>query len=299
MTITAVYNTAGEAVFSFPSRLYSSDNSFKSASNTKYNKTSMRFAPFNLNDIVVYQGDESGYYLTVTHQDEPVLVLNSFLSIDDLQFFLDESRSECGRLNRSLATNDVFFSYFLIEHKRNYCNPASPSFHFLVKYVESIEQFYLLFDCYESLYEKRAEYDKNKDLASLTGPFLMSLTQDEMNVMAFSIFSNSGDTFLCDASQKSLLNAVPDLKNGAFEKFGIHDQLIDNLFRALKMHPYFFIYKIKNKEAPSVYYYSDSLGSYLEPDDELMLWRKGGAFRDFLASNYEQINSIAGQDDRP
>lgn len=297
MTIKAAYNTLGEKVFSFPSSLYSNGNFAKSVNNTDYKMVNSSLASFDSNDIAVFEGNDGGYFITVMYENEPVDVISSFVNMEDLNSFLEIERSNCQTFNYTLSKNDVFFSYYLLAHLHNRSNPAAPHFHLLIRHVKTVDQFYSLFNVYESLYKKYKEYGQCRVFS--VDEFVGMLTEEEISVLKVSHFCNSGDALLCDSWQKSFLHSLPELKNCALETFGIHDSVIDGLFQTLKMHPYYFIYRIRDaKGKPSIYYFDAGIESYLKPEDELILWRSGQNYRDYLVNNYEYIEEINEPDDR-
>jgi hypothetical protein len=304
MTIKASYNTVGEKVFNFDTSLYSNGNYSKSVNNSEYKKIDTNLASFDSNEITIFEGNDGGFYLTVMHENEPVEVISSFISMEDLNSFLEIERSHCQTFNYTLSKDDAFFSYYLLKQQRNYSNPMSPHLHLLVKQVKSMEHFNALFSCYESLYEKREGYNqivnKKKYREFSTDEFYGMLTEAEMNLLKFSLFCNSSDSFLCDSWEKSFLRSIGNLKDGAFEAFGIQDSTIDLIFQNLKMHPYYFIFSIRDKEeSPSVFYFDrGEVNSFLKPEDELILWRSGKKFCEYLANNYEYTVDINEPDDQ-
>ncbi|WP_028389306.1 hypothetical protein [Legionella fairfieldensis] len=282
MTIKAVYSASGEKPFSFP--LYVSN---KSVDNTEYKKINLNLPSFESNEIVLFEGNNKGYFLTVIHEEEPVCVLKSTLSKEELDNYLYNERIECKQFNYSLSAKDVFFVYYLLNHSFYQTDPSFPCFHFLIKEVEGIEHFYSLYRCYESLYEK-LKNSKNVD-------FFQLLNEDELNIFKFSIFCNSGDVplhLLCEDMLKNYLRTLPDLKADAFEKFGISDFNINGLIRTLKMNPYYYIGRIYDDKSPSVFYIDyphPDIESFLKPEDELILWRAGKKFCEYLTDNFNSI----------
>lgn len=294
MTFKAIYRM-GKNTFSFPTNLYLNGKFAKSVKNTEYKKIKSILTPFDSNEIMIFEGNDGGYFLTITHENEPVRILESFVSMTELDLFLNEKRKESEDFNGSLYENDTFFTYYLLKHVFNHSDPRSPRLHLLVRKVRTMEYFYLLFNCYESLYKKRAEYEERVDNKAnrefVVEEFFEMLTENELSLFKFSIFCHTDDASLFDSSiHKVFLYATPDLKADAFEEFGISDSEIMHIFRFRKMHVDYFTWRIRdNKGMPSVFYFDNGVQSYLKPEDEVILWRKGKKFHEYLSNNYDSV----------
>lgn len=295
MTIKATYNTLGEKVSPFP---------MHPGQEYKVWDIGITFPPFDGNNLAVYKGTVKGYYLTILHENEPVVVIVDYPSKEELLSFIHDARLNCERFNPCLYDDDLFFTYYLLHQQRFYGNPCAPGWHLLLKHVEDMENFHKLFSCYESLYTKCKEYDERmeKDPFStyLVEDFCATLTEDELNILKFSIFCKQGDCYCASWRRSYLAAALPNLKTDAFKSFGIEDDTIDLIFRTLKMHRSYFSFAIRNAiSTPSVYYIDNGCElSYLTPEDEVILWRSGSVFREYLADNFTYVKESNEPEDR-
>lgn len=299
MTITATYDTTGAKVFSFHTNLYSEGKYIKTVNNTEYKKmdVALPLESFNGNEIVIFEGNDDGYFLTIMHEDEPVRLLESFLSMEELQAFLKNERGNCNDFNWALSTNDMFYTYYLLNHTLNHSNPREPHFHLLIKESKSIEHFRSIHDSYESLYEKYRKIESHRCFEMLTE----SLTAEELSLLKFSVFCNTGDVCLCGSWREMFVKNLDNIEIDAFEIFGISDEIINRYFQRLKMSPHYFISRIQRgdeQNCPSVFYVDDRVESYLDPEDEVKLWRSGRQFREYLAKNYDYIVDMSEPPDR-
>ena len=298
MTIKASYNTFGEKVFSFPCNLYKNGSFIQTVNNTDYEKMGSGLPPFDANAIAIYKGNDNGYFLTALHEDKPVRVIETFVNFQDLKCYLERMLKKCSEFNCLLSDNNVFFSYYLLNHVINYTNPASPCFHFLIKKVNDFEGFLSLYACYESLYKKRKEFDQVASKKS-SKKFFEILTDEELSLLKFTLFANTNDYILCDYLSETFLHNLCELEKNAFEFCSISDFEIDGLFQMIKMKKIYFSYKIRNKiGTPSIYYYNSGIESYLKPEDELDLWRSGKEYQNYMNDNFNYVLEMNEPDDR-
>lgn len=290
MTIKAAYNTDGEKVFRFAD--YIGPDHIKT-SNTNYENIGASFADeFDGNEITVFEGDDLGYFLTVMHDGEPVYVIQSFLTMSDLNYFINLQREQCALFNLALSNDNKFFTYYLLHQM--YGDPLRPYRHFLIKYVRTAGQFVALYECYESLYEKISRTANQWEIDEL----LESLTEHELSLFKLSLFCRFND--YCMSIYPFIFSLSEPINTGAFLDFGISDDTIDDIFKTLKMNKYYYVSAIKSgKRNPSVYYFENGeVKSYLTQEDEVDIWRAGKKYREYLAKNYDEILDANEQDDR-
>lgn len=293
ITIESVLDAQDEIVSPFPSNLYSNGQFIRSVNNTQFEKIGTGLPYFDDNGLYLYKGNDAGIFLVVTHQGEAVHLIESFESMDDYHDYMEKVKSALSDFNWDLKDEPEFIAYYIIHHQ--YTNPKKPDFHYLLKFVNDLESFHALYACYESLYNKERKYKNcSKRKILVASEFIADLTKDERSLLSFSLFTKGIESnFSCNIWIKTIIEALPELKAGAFNDFGIEDDKIDRIFRYRKMHLHYFVSIIREgKEKKSIYYidnYTGEVGSYLSPADELVLWRNGDIYGKYAAENYESV----------
>lgn len=152
----------------------------------------------------------------------------------------------------------------------------------LLRYVWSDSAFIELEKVYDRLYEKHRESGRRsfsiKERIMLSFPddeqLSAILSDEELSLYKFTLMTDITEelTYYVDKwrRQSAFLSMKTDLKADAFERFGITDEKIDEIWREKKMHFGYFFARIKQGKCPNPYHCN---GEYVTKETEVYLWR--------------------------
>ncbi|HED34737.1 MAG TPA: hypothetical protein ENJ08_11075, partial [Gammaproteobacteria bacterium] len=123
MTITAQYDDiTGENIFSFHTYVNN-----KPTNNTVHKKVKKILPDFDDNEFWLYEGDKAGFFVVIEHNNEPVKMLKSFISLadvedwlDDIEIESDEYRSDSELVKSYIATEDFHGEFPLLKYTENF-----------------------------------------------------------------------------------------------------------------------------------------------------------------------------------